>query len=109
MARLLRASRMEPCNFASAEEYLASGSERSVECLLLDVQLDGMSGFELQRRLAAAGSRRAVVFISGQGDAEIGAKAAEAGCRFVRKSDPGEAVLEAIRQAVAGMVFPTGQ
>jgi FixJ family two-component response regulator len=106
MARLLRASRMEPRSFASAEEYLASGDQESVECLLLDVQLEGMSGFDLRRRLVAAGSGRAVVFISGQADAEIAAKAAEAGCRFVRKSDPGEAVLDAIRQAVAGRALP---
>jgi FixJ family two-component response regulator len=106
VARLLRASGMKTRVFASAEEYLSSGGEGQVDCLLLDVQLGGMSGLDLQLRLASAGSGAAVVFISGQADAEIAAKAAEAGCRFVPKSDPGEAVLGAIRQAVAGEVLP---
>lgn len=100
VARLLRASRMETRTFASAEEYLASGGEGSVDCLLLDVQLGGMSGFDLRCRLACAGSRTAVVFISGLSEESVAAKAAEAGCAFVRKSDPGEIVLDAIRQAV---------
>ncbi len=106
MARLLRAARMDPRPFASAEEYLASGAEGSVECLLLDVQLDGMSGFDLLRRLVEARSRTPVVFISGQAGAGIAAKAADAGCRFVRKSDPGRAVLDAIHRAVAGEALP---
>jgi FixJ family two-component response regulator len=100
VARLLRASKMETRIFASAEEYLSSGEEGTVDCLLLDVQLGGMSGFDLHRRLASAGSRTAVVFISGQSDESTATKAAEAGCAFVRKSDPGEIVLVAIRQAV---------
>ncbi len=105
VARLLRASRMEARTFASAEEYLDCGGDGSTDCLLLDVQLGGMSGFDLQRQLASAGSRTAVVFISGQSEGAA-TRAAEAGCRFVRKSDPGEVLLDAIRRAVAGEVLP---
>ena len=106
VARLLRASRMETRTFASAEEYLASAGEGSADCLLLDVQLVGMSGFDLQRRLATAGSRTAVVFISGQNEGAA-TLAAEAGCRFVRKSDSCEVLLEAIRRTVAGQALPS--
>lgn len=105
VARLLRASRMEPRTFASAEEYLARGSEGPVDCILLDIQLGGMSGFDLHGQLASAGSATAVVFISGQSEGAA-TRAAEAGCRFVRKSDPGEVLLDAIRRAVAGEVLP---
>jgi len=106
VARLLRASAMETRVFASAEEYLSSGGEGQVDCILLDVQLGGMSGLDLQRRLVSAGSGTAVVFISGQDEEAIATRAAKAGCPFVRKSDPGESVLDAIRQAVAGGVPP---
>ncbi len=57
-----------------------------------------MSGFDLRCQLASAGSRTAVVFISGLSDESTATKAAEAGCAFVRKSDPGEIVLGAIRR-----------
>ena len=100
LARLLRAAKMETRTFASAEEYLALGREGPVDCLLLDVQLGGMSGFDLQRQLASAGSQTPVVFISGLSEGPTATKAAEAGCAFVRKSDPGEVVLGAIRRAV---------
>jgi len=106
VARLLRASGMATRVFASAEEYLSFGGEGQVDCLLLDVQLGGMSGFDLRRRLASAGSGTAVVLISGQDEEAIAPRAALAGCPFVRKSDPGETVLDAIRKAVAGGVLP---
>lgn len=64
-----------------------------------------MSGFDLQRQLASGGSRTAVVFISGQSEGAA-VRAAEAGCRFVRKSDPCEVLLEAIRGAVAREPLP---
>jgi FixJ family two-component response regulator len=105
VARLLRASRMETRTFSSAEEYLDRGGKGSADCLLLDVQLGGMSGFDLQRQLASAASRTAVVFISGQSEGAA-TRAAEAGCRFVRKSDPCEVLLDAIQRAVAGEALP---
>lgn len=105
VARLLRASRMETRIFASAEEYLARGAEGPVDCILLDVQLGGMSGFDLQRQLASTGSHTAVVFISGLSEGSA-TRAAEADCRFVCKSDPCEVLLDAIRRAVAGEVLP---
>lgn len=105
VARLLRASCMESRTFASAEEYLVRGGEGTADCLLLDVQLGGMSGFDLQRQLASAGCRTPVVFISGQSEGAA-TRAAEVGCRLVRKSDPCEVLLDAIRRAVAGEVLP---
>ena len=48
---LLNAHGLVTLGFASAEEFLASGSENQVDCLLLDIGLRGMSGVELSRRL----------------------------------------------------------
>jgi FixJ family two-component response regulator len=53
--------------FASAEEFLGSGSIRDAACLILDVQLPGITGLELQYELAAADNRVPIVFVSGHG------------------------------------------
>lgn len=107
-ARLLRAWGFEAKTFRSAEELLGAGPEAAGDCLLLDVQLEGMSGFDLQRRLAESGSKTPVVFISGSTVASLPERAAEAGCAYLRKSDPGDAVVAAIREAVARARLPHG-
>lgn len=101
VARLLRASGVEALTFASAEEYLESGASAHPDCLLVDVHLGGMTGFDLQRRLDAAGLRPPIVFISGHTEGWIPERAAEAGCAFLRKSDPRDLLLGAIRRATA--------
>ena len=52
--------------FGSAEEFLESGSTRDAACLIVDVRLPGISGLELQEKLAGAGSRVPIVFVSAQ-------------------------------------------
>jgi len=54
-------------SFGSAEEFLASGAGKNVACLIIDVQLPGISGLELQDKLAAADNRVPTVFVSAQG------------------------------------------
>jgi FixJ family two-component response regulator len=54
-------------SFDSAEEFLASGSARNAACLILDVHLPGITGLELQDRLAGADNRVPIVFVSAQG------------------------------------------
>ncbi len=102
LARLLRASGMEALVFSSAEEFLEHRSERKFDCLVLDIQLGGMSGFELQARLAAIDPELPVVFLTAHGDPATVARAAATGCAFLRKTDPGRTLLEAIRRAAAG-------
>lgn len=53
--------------FDSAEEFLASESARKAACLIVDVQLPGITGLELQDRLARADNRVPIVFVSAQG------------------------------------------
>jgi len=102
LARLLRASGMEASVFASAEEYLELRNGSTVDCLVLDIQLGGMSGFELQSRLAAADPALPVVFLSAHEDPETVARAAQTGCAYVRKTESGRTLLEAIRRAAEG-------
>ncbi len=54
-------------SFASAEQFLASGSAREAACLIVDIQLPGITGLELQDRLAVADNRVPIVFVSAQG------------------------------------------
>jgi FixJ family two-component response regulator len=54
-------------SFDSAEQFLASGSARSAACLIVDIQLPGITGLELQAELAGADNRVPIVFVSAQG------------------------------------------
>ena len=54
--------------FGSAEEFLESGSIRDAACLIVDVQLPGITGLELQDKLAGADNRVPIVFVSAQGN-----------------------------------------
>ena len=101
VARLLRASGMQALTFASAEEFIAARPATPVDCLVLDIQLGGMSGFDLQAWLSAAGSLTPIVFLTAHGEPETIAQVASTGCAYVRKTDPGHVLLEAIRQAIA--------
>jgi FixJ family two-component response regulator len=53
--------------FGSAEEFLASGATRSAACLIVDLQLPGINGLELQDKLAGSENRVPIVFVSAQG------------------------------------------
>jgi FixJ family two-component response regulator len=53
--------------FGSAEEFLSSASARDAACLILDIQLPGMTGLELQEKLVGSGNRVPIVFVSARG------------------------------------------
>lgn len=54
-------------SFDSAEQFLESGSAQKAACLIVDVQLPGIDGLELQGKLAGADHRVPIVFVSAQG------------------------------------------
>src|SRR5207253_6577271 len=54
--RLLRAAGLQPITYSSAEAFLADAKQPRFDCLVLDVQLEGMSGIELAQRLTAEGA-----------------------------------------------------
>jgi two-component system, LuxR family, response regulator FixJ len=66
LERLLRASGFEAHTFASAEEFLGSVAPESHACLILDIHLPGMSGFDLLDHLTASCQVRPAILITGQ-------------------------------------------
>ena len=90
--------------FASAEAFLASRSPRDPDCLILDVRMPGMSGLELQRRLAARQSRVPVIFITAHGDEELRTRALDDGAaEYLFKPFSEQALLNAVQTAVGSM------
>ena len=100
-ARLIKSFGFTVEVFASGEEFLCFGSLRITSCLVLDVQMPGMSGLQLQTHLAAAGYRIPIIFITAYPDEEIRAQALEAGAvAFLTKPFGEEALLKGIRSAL---------
>jgi len=88
--------------FASAEEFLRRGIAKRVDCLLLDINLGGMSGIDLRRQLRASGSPLPIIFMTALEDAATERRALETGCvAFLRKPFPQGALMDAIRRAMA--------
>jgi FixJ family two-component response regulator len=101
MGRLLRAAHFQPIAYPSAEAFLEDTKHPRFDCLVLDVQLGGMTGLELSQRLAAVKDRTPVVFITAHDDPAMREQAEAAGCAgYFRKTDSGADVLAAIRRAI---------
>ena len=99
LGRLLRAAGVQPITYASAEAFLADSKHPQFDCLVLDIQLGGMSGIELAQRIVAEGGHTPIVFITAHDDPEARAEAEAVGCMaYFRKTDSGAEVLEAIRR-----------
>jgi FixJ family two-component response regulator len=101
MGRLLRAAHLQPITYHSAEAFLADRSRPKFDCLLLDIQLKGMSGLDLNRRLSAVKDATPVVFITAHDDPRVRVEAEASDCAgYFRKTDSGADVLAAIRRVV---------
>ena len=102
VSRLLACHGIESRTFASAEALLESDSVQTATCLLLDIHLGGISGIELQRRLAASGSKWPVIFMTANDDEATRNEAMGAGCiAYLRKPFEQRVLLNAISKAVA--------
>lgn len=66
-------------DFSSAEAFLNSGRSQAFDCLILDVRMPGLSGLELQRRLASDNCSVPIVFMTAHYGEEVRTKAMEAG------------------------------
>ena len=101
MARLLRVSGMQAVVYLSAEAFLADTKRPAFDCLLLDIELGGITGLELHERLAAVGSVTPVIFLTAHDDPEVRERAIQAKCAaYLRKSAPAETVITSILKAL---------
>ena len=99
LGRLLSAAGYSVAAFASAEEFLASESPGATACLVLDIHLGGMSGFDLQQRLATAGVPIPTVFITAHDD-PVTRERARSGLAYLQKPFREDALIGAIQQAL---------
>ncbi|MDL2059802.1 response regulator [Mesosutterella sp. AGMB02718] len=87
--------------YASAEAFLHFDDERVPGCVILDIQMPGMSGIELQKELAARSSRIPIIFATAHGDIDTAVQALKDGAAdFLPKPVKAERLLAAIDKAV---------
>lgn len=105
LARLIRAAGFRPETFATAEEFLAREYFYGVGCIILDVQLPGLTGMDLQRSLKAANYSLPIVFVTGHGDIPMSVKAMKRGAvDFLTKPFEDSDLLAAISHAVESCI-----
>ena len=98
---LIRSAGMGVSVFASAEEFLNSRNGHKADCLILDVRLPGMSGFELQHHMVAQNCRVPVIFMTGHGYDERSRSEASSAwtVAYLTKPFTEEELLDALRAA----------
>jgi DNA-binding NtrC family response regulator/class 3 adenylate cyclase len=100
---LLRIEGFEVELFASAQRFMNRAAGPPLSCVILDVELPGLSGLDLQRELAEAGIAVPIIFLTGHGSIPMSVKAMKAGAvEFLTKPFDADDLLNAIQQAVSG-------
>jgi DNA-binding NtrC family response regulator len=103
---LLGSAGLNVQTFASAREFLASRRPDAVSCLVLDVQLPGLSGLDLQQELSKLDAPIPIIFITGHGDIPTSVRAMKAGAiEFLTKPFRDEDLLNAVEQAIRRSPF----
>ena len=98
---LLKAVGLPSQAFASAEEFLSSGQQHQIACLIADIRMPGMSGLELQAQLNNERCRIPIIFITAHGDEKMWMQALRAGAvEFLAKPFDDEVLLESVRAAL---------
>ena len=101
VTRLLRAAKYEVRGYASAAEFLNSDPCSEPACILLDLQMPGSSGLDLQQTLARMEERLPIIFLTGYGDIPASVRAMKAGAvDFLTKPVRREALLSAVKNAL---------
>jgi FixJ family two-component response regulator len=98
---LIRSAGLKVATFASAREFLDRPRADLPGCLVLDVRLPGLSGLDLQKRMAEANLEIPIIFITGHGNVPAAVQAMKAGAlEFLTKPFTDRDLLEAIEQAI---------
>jgi FixJ family two-component response regulator len=103
LVRLLTSASYQTASYASADEFLRHWMKSPVPgCVLLDIYMPGLDGFELQQKLQTCAATIPIIFITGLGDIPSSVKAMKAGAvDFFSKPIDGEKLLEAVDEAIA--------
>jgi FixJ family two-component response regulator len=101
LERILRLGGVTAVSFVSGEALLASDSMSNARCLIVDVQLPGINGFELRERLSTMIVLPPVIFITAFDEPEARAQAVNAGAvAFLAKPFSGRALLETVNRVL---------
>jgi FixJ family two-component response regulator len=101
MTSLVRSLGYEVQTFGSAEDFLQSQERAGTACLISDVQMPGLGGLELQRILAAEGSRLPIIFITAYPDADVRQRALHGGALcFLSKPFDGSDLVQCLENAL---------
>lgn len=102
LARLVGTVGLKAIVYASAEEFLKACPPDGPACLVLDVQMPGLSGLDLQRELAQAGHQLPIVFITGHGDIPMTVEAMKAGAvGFLSKPFRNQDLLDSVKEGIS--------
>ena len=100
--RLLNAYGFATKVFVSAEAFLDPAAAAAADCLVVDIDLGSMSGFELRRRLADRGCAVPIIFMTALDDEATRVRALEAGCiAYLLKPFPSRCLIDAVKVAIA--------
>ena len=101
LGSLIRSAGLRVETFAAAQEFLARPRAEVPSCLVLDVQLPGLSGLDLQQRMTEGNMEIPIIFITGHGDVPTSVRAMKAGAvEFLTKPFLDRDLLDAIQQAI---------
>ena len=101
LCRAIKAAGLNVGAFGSAEEFLDSEASQASDCLILDMNLPGMSGLELQQRLNDSRQEVPIIFMSAQADESTQQRALKAGAiGFLRKPFTIESLLATLRSII---------
>ena len=101
VAGLIRSAGLSAKTFASGEEFLAAPRPKMPGCLVLDVNLSGVSGLDLQQELAKLDIHVPIIFLTGHGDIPMTVRAVKAGAaNFLTKPFDDEELLKTIRRCI---------
>ncbi len=99
--RLFAASELDTVTFASGQEFLDSLAERRPDCLVLDLQMPGMTGFDVQLVMRTSSVRVPIVIVTAHDEPEISARCLAAGAfAYLCKPVSDEMLLETIARAI---------
>jgi FixJ family two-component response regulator len=101
MSRLLRASGYQTAIYESGSNFLEKLPIDEAGCILLDLQMAGVNGFELQDRLGKSSNTLPIIFLTAHGDIKSGVQAIKAGAEdFLPKPVTKEALFECVERAL---------